>query len=369
MMLETRVFALSALGALGSAFAAAEGAPATAPVKDGADYIVERITPRAHYLRQEIGVREAPSGNVTIFEQSDGYVVVDTGSTHRGGERVAEHIDALGAAKPVIAIVITHWHGDHPLGAGGLIARWPDALVIASQRTREEMIARYGDQYPLEPGSDAMEAYRLRNRESRAAVMQRGENQPLAPEMESGRQRVLYDLDRLLEERPGETLVLPNVTFTEQLTLHDSDYPIEVRFLGKANTDGDVIVWAPGDRIVAAGDIVVSPMPYAFGSYPREWVETIGRLRALDFAYLVPGHGELQRNDRYLKRLSRLIVETENQIASLLERGVPEEEVGNLLEVEAFREEFAGSNPYHRDLFDRFFVSPMVDNVVRARSE
>ena len=252
-------------------FAATAAWPAQAgqaQVEDGGDYVLEQITARAWYLRQEIGVREAPSGNVTILEQSDGFIVVDTGSTHRRGEAIADRIAALGKNKPVKAIVITHWHGDHPLGAPGLVRRWPNAAIISSHATRAEMEKRYEDQYPLLPGSPELDAYRAQTMKTRASVARRGSEESLAPEIVAGNRRVLADLDRLLAERPGETLLLPMLTFAERLVLHDPDYPVELLFLGKANTEGDVILWAPVDRLVAAGDIVVTPMPYAFAATP-----------------------------------------------------------------------------------------------------
>ena len=118
---------------------------------------------------------------------------------------------------------------------------------------------------------------------------------------------------------------------------------------------------------MAAGDIVVTPMPYAFGSYPAEWVRTIERIRGLEFSYLVPGHGSLLRDDSYLLRLSNLIAETERQIAAQVADGAPKESIPEMIDIEPMRQQFAGSNPYHRNLFDRYFVIPMVENVVRER--
>jgi glyoxylase-like metal-dependent hydrolase (beta-lactamase superfamily II) len=67
--------------------------------------------------------------------------------------------------------------------------------------------------------------------------------------------------------------------------------PVEVMFLGRGNTDGDAVVWAPRQRVLASGDLVVAPIPYAAHTYPGEWIATLKRLEAFDFAWLVPGHG------------------------------------------------------------------------------
>ena len=55
--------------------------------------------------------------------------------------------------------------------------------------------------------------------------------------------------------------------------------PSLVLFLGRVNTEGDAVVWLPKERIVFAGDIVVQPLPYGFGSSPTEWLDTLERAR------------------------------------------------------------------------------------------
>ena len=44
---------------------------------------------------------------------------------------------------------------------------------------------------------------------------------------------------------------------------------MRLRFLGRANTEGDAIAWLPRQRIVMTGDVVVSPTPFGFFSFPR----------------------------------------------------------------------------------------------------
>ncbi len=64
------------------------------------------------------------------------------------------------------------------------------------------------------------------------------------------------------------------------------------------------------ENILATGDPLVHPLPYGFGSFPAQWIETLDKVAAYDFELLVPGHGEVQRDIEYLrKRASGLMDE------------------------------------------------------------
>src|SRR4051812_5064055 len=70
-----------------------------------------------------------PCGNVTVVEQSDGLVLVDAGGSPGAGRRIVERVRAL-SPKPVKAVIITHWHGDHPQGLSEILKAWPNARTI-----------------------------------------------------------------------------------------------------------------------------------------------------------------------------------------------------------------------------------------------
>ena len=60
-------------------------------------------------------------------------------------------------------------------------------------------------------------------------------------------------------------------------------------FLGRGNTGGDAVVYVPDAKVVAAGDLIVHPYPYAIGSFVGEWIDTLGALKALGATTIVPG--------------------------------------------------------------------------------
>ena len=76
--------------------------------------------------------------------------------------------------------------------------------------------------------------------------------------------------------------VLPMLTVRDGLTFERDAGPVQIRYLGKGHTDGDLIVYLPKKRVLIAGDLLTLPVPS--GSYPVEWIET---LKACDIHWCV----------------------------------------------------------------------------------
>ena len=158
--------------------------------------------------------------------------------------------------------------------------------------------------------------------------------------------------------------MLPTETFTERLVLDDPVRPVELLFLGRANTDGDAIAWLPRERIVVTGDVVVAPTPYGFFSFPQDWLATIDRIKALNFAVLIPGHGDPQRDTAYLDKLAATITDIRTQVGALAAKGLSLDEVRKQADFSAQRAIF-GTTPRLQATFEAFWLTPMVANAYR----
>jgi glyoxylase-like metal-dependent hydrolase (beta-lactamase superfamily II) len=70
-----------------------------------------------------------------------------------------------------------------------------------------------------------------------------------------------------------------------------------VHYLGRAHTNGDVVVLFPDHRVLAMGDMFTfgdaTPqlVDYAGGGSAVEWTKTVEGALKLDFDSVVPGHG------------------------------------------------------------------------------
>jgi cyclophilin family peptidyl-prolyl cis-trans isomerase/glyoxylase-like metal-dependent hydrolase (beta-lactamase superfamily II) len=70
---------------------------------------------------------------------------------------------------------------------------------------------------------------------------------------------------------------------------------VEVRFLGRAHTGGDLMVYLPGTRLLFMSEAYLNRVfPAMRSAYPSEWIKTIDRALALDVSRFIPGHGFIE---------------------------------------------------------------------------
>ena len=102
-------------------------------------------------------------------------------------------------------------------------------------------------------------------------------------------------------------------------------------------------------------------IPFGFFSYPESWIGVLGKLKALDFALLVPGHGEPQRDAAYLDRLIGTITDIRAQVGPLAKQGLSLDEVRKRVDFSKQSDIF-GTTPRLRLAFENLWLTPMVEN-------
>jgi cyclase len=180
--------------------------------------------------------------NAGILVGGDGVVLIDTVATEARAQLLRSVVDRLSAG-PRRTVVNTHSHGDHTFGNFVFGAA---ATIIAHENARTEMDA--------------------------TGLALTG----LWPEVDWGNVEV----------------TLPSVTIRDTLTVHIGDKVAELIHVGPAHTRGDIVVWLPEDRVLFAGDVLMSDVTpfHLFGSV-RGGLAAIERLRALRPRTVVCGHG------------------------------------------------------------------------------
>jgi glyoxylase-like metal-dependent hydrolase (beta-lactamase superfamily II) len=67
---------------------------------------------------------------------------------------------------------------------------------------------------------------------------------------------------------------------------------IDVLFLGRAHTGGDLEVYLPREKILFMSEVFSNRIfPSMANSFPSEWVEALRRAERMDASILVPAHG------------------------------------------------------------------------------
>jgi glyoxylase-like metal-dependent hydrolase (beta-lactamase superfamily II) len=297
-------------------------------------------------IRRPDVLRQPVEPNVTVIVNERDVVVVDGGGTPLAAENALRLIRTV-TDKPVSMLVNTHWHGDHHMGNQVYRAAFPGLSIVSHANTRRDVTGapmRYLERLPA--------AYRgalddFKKREATGELTER--------------QRVLAaDLELGLREAERTVVTPADLTIEDGLVIHRGAREIQVRWLGRGNTEGDLVVWLPGEKVLAAGDLVVEPIPYGFGSFPAEWMAALERIAALDFAFLVPGHGAIQRDRTYVRRLQALLGEVRAQVGAAAAKGLDLDATRRAVDLSGFRKEFVGEDAHLQQLFDAWWTSPIV---------
>jgi glyoxylase-like metal-dependent hydrolase (beta-lactamase superfamily II) len=219
------------------------------------------FTRRYQFLDQQIGV--VLGGREVLL--------IDTRASPRHARELAEELREL-TRDPVSVVVDTHFHWDHAFG--NQVFR--PATIWGHVNAAERLV-----------------------REGRAMAAE-----------------VAAALPELAEAFSELEIDPPDRTMTDEATIELGDRLVELRYLGRAHTEGDIAISVPDANVLFAGDLVEAGSPPSFGdSFPLEWPATVERLLPLTTGRVVPGHGSI--GDR---RFVEEQVEAFRSIASLARR-------------------------------------------------
>lgn len=255
----------------------------------GNKYRLSQLTADIHTMTWDL-VPGAPAiGNSTFIIGAADVIVVDSGFSKSAGEVILQALRQI-TSKPVSTVINTHWHGDHIFGNQVFKTAFPQVRFIAHPETRAGIITGEIE-------------YRAANRPKTEARLAELKAKPSRTEAEA---RELTRAEWQIDAWQGD-YVLPDVLVDGHLTLMQGDRRIEIRHLGRANTRGDLVVHLPAEQIVISGDMAITPVPFAFFSYPRAWIATLDALAAIDATTIVPGHGRPQSDRRFIRDLQAML--------------------------------------------------------------
>ncbi len=96
----------------------------------------------------------------------------------------------------------------------------------------------------------------------------------------------------LAPESPGEDWLEPDHLVEDLERLELGGRVIEIRFLGRGHTAGDLVVHLPEERILYMSEAHLDRVfPLMITAYPSEWVEVLRTAEAMDVDTYVAGHG------------------------------------------------------------------------------
>ena len=247
---------------------------------------------------------------------------------------------------------------DHITGDEEFRKAFPAATLVATDFTRRKMLEK---QRPyLEDIVKTNAGYVDYLRQTLARETRR-DGTSLTAEERSYLEREISDIELESRELAGAHIVLPDATFDREMTVHLGAREVRIAFLGAGNTAGDAVVWVPDAKVVVTGGLLVSPVPYGHGSHPREWIETLKKLTAIDAKAIVPGHGEVMRDWSYATKVAAVLEAIRSQVGRAVAGGASLDETRERVELASFPKGFAGGSWDRGRAFDDFFVRSAVE--------
>jgi glyoxylase-like metal-dependent hydrolase (beta-lactamase superfamily II) len=198
--------------------------------------------------------------NLTVFETTDGLVMVDCGM-EEAGERVFEEIRKRSDA-PLHTVIYTHGHLDHAFG----LKPWLEAGETPCIVAHENVLARFRTYMKTGPLNSHINSVQF--------GIETGIKWPTAQ----------------------EDFFWPDTTYRDQLTLTIGGERFELHH-AKGETDDATWVWARDRDIVCSGDLWNWMLPNCGNPqkvqrYPDGWADALEAIAHVQPALLLPGHGQ-----------------------------------------------------------------------------
>lgn len=263
---------------------------------------VDTLSPNVYMLTGQ-------GGNIGIYAGTDHVFMIDD-QFDRLSEKIKASI-ALLSDKPVAFLFNTHMHGDHT--GGNASFNGPQTTIVAHDNVRNRVIER--------------------------------------------------EQKNLDEAKISETFyknMLPEVTFSDNITFYDDNETILGFHVHEAHTDGDALVYFMNNNVLHMGDT------YFAGRYPYIDLNSGGSVEGLiktqkkalmvinDETVIIPGHGR-PSNKKELTEYIAMLEDIKKNVLKAIKAGASLEEVkanteitanydathgGGFISAEAIRETF-----------------------------
>ncbi|MGI9568953.1 MAG: MBL fold metallo-hydrolase [Desulfobulbia bacterium] len=197
-----------------------------------------------------------PNSGVIIGDES--VMVIDAQATPVAAGQVIDRIRQV-TDKPIDYVVLSHYHAVRVLGASGFDAQ----QIISSDKCR-------------------------------AMIHERGQEDWLSE---------LARMPRLFKKPdsiPG--LTWPTLTFDQKMSVNLGNRRVELIFMGRSHTAGDIVAWVPDSRVMFSGDAVeYKSACYCGDAHFTDWPSTLDNIAGFEPDALMPGRGAALKNPELVR--------------------------------------------------------------------
>ncbi|MEE9454517.1 MAG: MBL fold metallo-hydrolase [Paracoccaceae bacterium] len=187
--------------------------------------------------------------NTGVIIGDDSVMIIDAQATPRMADMVIREIRNV-TDKPISHVVLTHYHAVRVLGASAYGA----GQVIMSEKARSMVVERGQEDWDSE--------------------FQR------FPRLFQGHESI-----------PG--LTWPTTTFNDRMSIYLGKRRVDLMFLGRAHTAGDIVAYVADENVMFTGDIVeYKSACYCGDGHFQDWPVTLDAIRSWEVDAIAPGRGD-----------------------------------------------------------------------------
>ena len=195
--------------------------------------------------------------NSGIIVGDDSVMIIDAQATPTLARQVIQKVRSV-TDKPISHLVLSHYHAVRVLGA----AEYKASNIIMSSKARSMVVERGQEDWDSE-----FDRF---------------------PRLFKGH-----------EEISG--LTWPTTTFDKKMSLFLGKRRVDLYFLGRAHTAGDIVIHVPDSNVLFTGDIVeYKSACYCGDAHLQDWPKTLGKIAKFQAVSLVPGRGDALTDPRQI---------------------------------------------------------------------
>ncbi len=256
--------------------------------------------------------------NAGIIDLGDRTLIVDAMGTLSAGRELRAAAEAL-FQRSISALVLTHNHDDHWIGASALGS---ETLFLATESTRDACVA-YGKELVEEYEGRAAWEGELRELEERLAAEK---DERMRASLVNGIAHMKIVMADMADYVPRYA----DLSVNGFMTFRGARRVAEVRPLGRGHSVDDVAVLLPEDGIAFVGDIgFFGTQPFMASCDLDLYRRQLRFFLDSDFRVLVPGHGVIGDKPEVERELAYFDV-LEDLVGRVVKRGGSLEEASEI---------------------------------------
>ena len=217
----------------------------------------EKLTDKVYYIPARQGKFPSVKNkgfftNIMFIVSDNGVIVIDPSASLQIGRMAIRMIKTV-TDKPVIAVINTHYHGDHWMGNHAFVEAYPNLPIYSMKETADAITKVLGEEW------------------------------------------IQMALSSTKNATAGTKIVAPNSFIKSGDTLKFGDLSLKIHQFGQCHTPFDLLVEVDGTDIVHMGDVVMdhrlAGMNNGEGSFIKG-IETLNKIKAaMPNKRFFPAHG------------------------------------------------------------------------------